>query len=69
MPVRLGELASGQQDQDGEYRQPVAVKEGRLAEPGGLDQVRLVARLDLEIDQVGLRPADVDHFVGGGALG
>ena len=58
-----------EQDEDGEHRQPVAVKEGRLAKPDGLDQVRLMARLELDVHQVGLRSADADHLVGGSRQG
>ena len=47
----------------------MAMKEGRLAKPDRLGQVHLMARLELEVDQVGLRPADADHLVGRGGQG
>jgi hypothetical protein len=47
----------------------MAVEKSRLAKPEGLDQIGVMARLELDVDQVWRRTADLDHLVGGGSQG
>ena len=58
-----------QQYQNGEHRQPMAVEESSLTKPKRSGQIGIMARLELNVDQVGRLPADFDHFIRGGCQG
>jgi hypothetical protein len=42
----------------------MAVIEGDLAKPGCLDQIGNVARLKLDVHEIGLRPSEIDQLIG-----